>query len=64
MLLALLSALFLLLGACNNGDDDMAEASAPADFDVPAAAAEDSGERLARPEPEAAMEEARHEDAD
>ena len=55
VLLALLSALFLLLGACNNGDDDMAAASAPADFDVPAAATEDSGERLARPEPEAAM---------
>ena len=49
MLLALFSALFLSLGACNNGDDDMAEASAPADFDAPAA--DDSGERLARPEP-------------
>ncbi len=58
MLLALFSALFLLLGACNNGDDDMAEASAPADFDAPAAATDDSGERLARPEPvEAAMDE-------
>ncbi len=60
MLLALFSALFLLLGACNNGDDDMAEASAPADFDAPAADTDDSGERLARPEPD---EEADMEDA-
>ncbi len=60
MLLALLSVVFVLLGACNaSNDDDGAEVSAPADFDVPAAAADDSGERLARPEPEeAAMEEA------
>ena len=60
MLLALLSVVFVLLGACNaSNDDDGAEVSALADFDVPAAAADDSGERLARPEPEeAAMEEA------
>ena len=60
MLLALLSVVFVLLGACDaSNDDDGAEVSAPADFDVPAAAADDSGERLARPEPEeAAMEEA------
>ena len=60
MLLAVLSVVFVLLGACNAGnDDDAAEVSAPADFDASAAAADDSGERLARPEPEeAAMEEA------
>ena len=61
MLLAVLSVVFVLLGACNAGnDDDGAAASAPADFDGPSAAADDSGERLARPEPaaEEAMEEA------
>ena len=54
MLLAVLSVVFVLLGACNAGnDDDSAAASAPADFDGPLAAADDSGERLARPEPAA-----------
>ena len=55
ILLAVLSAFFVLFAACGaNGDDD-AGAAAPADYDMPAASAEDAS---ARPEPmEAAAEE-------
>ena len=45
MLLALLSAFFVLLGACGSGDDDdMALASEDAGFPEPAAAMADSGD--------------------
>ncbi len=64
MLLAVLSVVFVLLGACNaSNDDDGAEVSAPADFDAPAAAADDSGERLAREESEEAAMDGPAEDA-
>ncbi|MYL08708.1 MAG: DUF4349 domain-containing protein, partial [Acidimicrobiia bacterium] len=63
VLLAVLSAFFVLFAACGaNGDDD-AGAAAPADYDMPAASVESTSEGLDRPaSDDAPMEEAASEE--
>lgn len=59
ILLAVLSAFFVLFSACNAGnDDDAGYAPEPADFDVPTAAADAEPESAPASEPMADMEEA------